>query len=84
MIATRDFTYASGGLRLRPGDKFFTVGPNAERDAVWLKAWGKAKDIQAARPVAYSRKDEVAEDDEPAPPRTKRKYQRRDISYWSK
>ena len=83
MIATKDFSYASGGLVLKPGDKFFTVGPNAARDAVWLKAWGKARDADAVQ--AYSRKDEEAETVE-VPVRQKRKYKRRDMTAvgWSK
>jgi hypothetical protein len=83
MIATKDFTYASGGLRLKAGDKFFTVGPNAERDAKWLDAWGKAKYFKGVAEApsdgpSYLRKDEVAEDT-PAV-RVKRKYKRRDMS----
>ena len=79
MIATKDFTYAHGALRLRPGDMFFA---ESDEDARMLKGWGKAKDVQAGASVAYHRKDEVAE--EAPAPRTKRKYQRRDISYWAK
>lgn len=83
MTALTEFSYAAGALQLKPGDKFFAL---SERDAQWLTVWGKAKEVdekgtQISDDALHAA---VMEPEEPAPVRTKRKYTRRDISYWSK
>ena len=85
MIAMQEFTYASGAITLRPGDKFFAL---SDFDAVLLEGVGKARHADAP---TYARKDEEAETvgiDGAAPGpvvRVKRKYKRRDMNAgWSK
>lgn len=59
MIATKDFTYAGGALQLKTGDRFFAL---SERDAKWLKVWGKAERTPAGA-FENLRRDEMAQVD---------------------
>jgi hypothetical protein len=76
--ATMAYSYA--GRSLKVGERFFA----SEKDAALLKVIGRAKDARVLQTRALTPEppvdSSITKDPEPAQPRAKRQYRRRDLT----